>query len=307
MNKNTFNHITVYGLLYAFYLKYKLKIDVYLFLKSNFANIEINRQKLLPLGGKQGTDNTGIAEETSVARKNLISEIYQIAGPSAAKLYSLGKKAIAKTLKFTKSELLDMRPEILLQTANLVFDTCTSNIDDLEDTGITIESLAPITVAKDLYFPEVNASKAAIRSKTVVTVNIAATIRENTDIINNQLKGGMQIFVVKEPDMYAEFEKMLVLPHEGVHSHHVVTPKAIVTLSILNDTTSEPLDSVTGKFVGTRKSFKSDSSGMLAANLQLGANLGKLEKEGFEPNSFAFTLTDEGLILTIRMIPIVIA
>ncbi len=289
----------------AYYKKYKVKIDIYTYLTILYGQIETNRQLLLPLGGKQGTDDTGIAEETSEAKIALVLEILQNAGPAASKFHHLGKKALSILLSFSYSDLIRMRPEILIQTSNTVVNTCTTNITDLTGTGVTIISLAKVTDAKEAYQPEVNASRIAIRDKTVVTVDISATISENQDIINNQLKGGMMVFMVTEKTMHAEFLKMIELPHEGVHSHHAPQgPKAIITINAVNDENSETLENVSVKIVGTRKTFKTDSSGMLAANILLGPGMGKAEKEGFVLQNFVFTLTDKGLVITIRMVPI---
>ena len=304
MNKGNYLHMKQYDMLHTFYVKFKVKIDVIVFIATLFGVIEANRIKISLFGTKQGTVDTGIAEETSVLKIALAKAIRKNAGPATGKFKSLGKFKLATQLKISYAKMLKMRPEKLIEIANMVVATLTINIADLTGTGVTVATIATISDAVVAYTPEADASQAAIKSKTVVTENIKNAIIENSEIINNQLKPGMEIFMDTEADMYAEFLKDVELPHEGTNSKRApAVPKAEVTLTFIHDLTEEPLVDVVTKFLGTRGSFTSDENGVIKAKLPLGDQLAKIISVDMLNKNYPFNLTEAGLVAVIRLIP----
>ena len=305
MNKPTLNHIVIYDMLNTYYLKYKAKFLLLTLITSLFEIIEVNRQKLTLLGGSQGTDDKGIAEDISVNKNALVMQILLNAGPACSKFHKLLNNKLSVLLKFTKSKLLKMRPETLVQKANTVVETCTENIADLDGTGVTVASIALLSSAIADYLPEVNDSKIAIRNKTIVTKQIKTIVKLNTNIINNELKGAMSTIMVTEEVIYNEFIKMLVLPHEGVRKHLGPRPaKVLVVATVLDDNTSLPIMGAVIKYAGVRGSIKTDINGEASKEISEGAHLGKITALGYTTQSFAFTLTELGYAVTVRMIPI---
>ena len=103
---------------------------------------------------------------------------------------------------------------------------------------------------------------------------------------------------------WANYLKVIDITNEGTHKHN--TPKVItadVTVTAIHDLTEEPIEGITGKFVGLATTYTTDINGMFTAKHKLGAGMCKLVGVDLVANSFAFTLTEAGYSIIIRMVP----
>lgn len=305
MNKGLNNHMTIYGLLSLLYAKYKAILDLNIMIAALFINIELNRTELAKKIAKAGGDNTGIAEEKQVDRDALTNEILKNAGPASSCLIKKGKLIIGKKIKTTRWALNRMTAEELNAFAKMVVDECTLLLTDIVSSGVTAISLGKITTATGVFYTEKDEPTSNIKSVAIINEEIAVLDKINLDIMNNELKSAMMFYIDSEPVMYSEFLKNTKAPKVGVRKPTGKrAEKANVKVIVLHDLTSEPVVDAVIKYVGTRGSFNTDENGISNTMINLGPQLGKIVSVDMISQSFIFTLTEEGIVITIRLIPV---
>ena len=304
MNKPNFEHDAVFGQVGTFYLANKEKFVDYLNIQKTFGKIADNHQLLHDLGIIQGRNNKGLTANKKTLKQLLANEILFNAGGASGYYFSKKDMDSFNNLNFPAKSFPKKRPEVVLQTADYVITFLTENIGDLTGTGVTADSIAKIADARDKFKDVMNIPIITRKSKANVTKEIARVDKETFQIIRKELSNEMLVFMISDPKLYNDYLKVIEITNEGAHSHHA--PKVItapVNVTAIHDLTGEPVEGVSGKFIGLKTTFITDAEGKFTANVPLGAGLCKLVAVDFNGNSFAFTLTLEGYSIIIRMVP----
>jgi len=304
MKKNIFEHIEVFGQVGTFYDTNTDKFVLYPNIIKTYDKIAYNRQILLDLGIIQARNNKGLTAKKKTLKQLLANEILFNAGAASGYYFSIKDMDNFNNLNFPSKSFPKKRPEVVLQTADAVIKILTDNIADLTGTGVTLETIAKITDARDQFKDVMNIPVITKKSKANVTKEIARVDKKTFEIIRKELNNEMLVFMVSDSKLYNDYIKVIKITNEGTHKHHA--PKVItapVSVSAIHDVTGDPVEGVTGKFVGLRTTFITDAEGKFTAKVPLGAGLCKLVAVDFNGNSFAFTLTVEGYSIIIRMIP----
>jgi len=305
MNKTIYGHIVVFGEMDTFYVTNEGKFELYPNIKNSFLKIGTNNQILHDLGIIQKRNNKGITANKKKFKQLVANEILFNAGSAAGHYYNLNDMDNFNNLNFPVKSLIRKRPEVVLQIADYVIKFLTDNIADLSDTSVTIASIANLKNARDKFKGIMNTPNITLKAKTTVTKEIARIDKETFQIIRKELNNEMLVFIVSDAGLYNDYIKLTKITNEGAHKHNA--PKIItaeVTVSVIHDLTGEPIEGVTGKFVGKKTTFITDVEGKFTAIIPLGAGLCKLVAVDFVAQSFAFTLTEEGYSIIIRMVPV---
>ena len=304
MKKQTYEHVAVYGQVGTFYDENLDKFTTYPNIIKSFTKISNNRQTLLDLGIIQNRNNTGIAANKKTSKQLVANEILFNAGAAAGHYFNLNDMDNFNNLNFPAKSFPRKRSEVVLQIADYVINFLTDNIADLSDTSVTVASIAVLKNARDKFKDIMNSPIMTRKAKTTITKEIARIDKETFQIIRKELNNEMLVFMVSDANLYNDYIKITKITNEGTHKHN--TPKVItapVTVSAIHDLTGEPVDGVIGKFVGKRTTFITDADGKFTSIQPLGAGLCKLVAVDFNVESFAFTLTEEGYSIIIRMVP----
>ncbi len=305
MKKQTYAHIVVFGEIDTFYVTNEGEFVLYPNIKKSFLKIGTNNQRLHDLGIIQNRDNKGLAANKKISKQLLANEILFNAGSAAGHYYNLNDMDNFNNLNFPAKSFSKKRAEVVLQKADYVIKFLTDNIADLTDTSVTVASIAKLKIARDKFKDIMNIPIMTRKAKTNITKEIERIDKETFQIIRKELNNEMLIFMISNPGLYNDYIKITKITNEGAHKHN--TPKIItapVTVSAIHDLTGEALEGVTGKFVGKKTTFITDAEGKFTANIPLGAALCKLVAVDFIAQSFAFTLTEEGYSIIIRMVPV---
>jgi len=304
MNIHNFEHDAVFGQVGTFYLTFKDKFEEYPNLQKTFGKIADNHQLLHDLGIIQGRNNKGLTANKKTLKQLTANEILFNAGAAAGYYFSKKDMDSFNNLNFPAKSFPKKRPEVVLQTADFVIKFLTENIGDLAGTGVTIDSIAKIADARDKFKDVMNIPIITRKLKANVIKEIARVDKETFEIIRKELSNEMLVFMISDPKLYNDYLKVIEITNEGAHSHRA--PKVItapVNVSAVHDLTGEPVEGVSGKFVGIKTTFITDAEGKFTAQVPLGAGLCKLVAVDFNGESFAFTQTLEGYNITIRMVP----
>jgi len=256
------------------------------------------------LGIIQGRNNKGLTANKKTLKQLTANEILFNAGAAAGYYFSKKDMDSFNNLNFPAKSFPKKRPEVVLQTADFVIKFLTENIGDLAGTGVTIDSIAKIADARDKFKDVMNIPIITRKLKANVIKEIARVDKETFEIIRKELSNEMLVFMISDPKLYNDYLKVIEITNEGAHSHRA--PKVItapVNVSAVHDLTGEPVEGVSGKFVGIKTTFITDAEGKFTAQVPLGAGLCKLVAVDFNGESFAFTQTLEGYNITIRMVP----
>ena len=307
MNKKVSNHETIYGLLHSFYNTNKDKLVLNIMIAALFILIDQNSIIIKDLCSQQDGDNTGIAEEKMDAKVLLVNAILQNVGPASTCYNEAGKKEEAVKMKLSYSYLDNMKAVGLTKVATWVVNDLTTDILFLKNSGVTVASIALISDALDIFNPDINRPLEKIKSKKEITTQINENDKINWGLVTKELKPAMKIYMNTDKVMYSAFLGMTKAPKIGVRKHYGTRPaKVLVMATVLDDSTSLPIMNAVTKYVGVRGGIKTDINGVAGKEMPEGAHLGKVTAEGYVPNSFAFTLTELGYAVTIRMVAVVV-
>ena len=304
MKKGVYINYAILSNLKTYYAANILIFVAYPFLISLYLLLESKRVALHDLGIDQGSDNTGIAEKKYVFRIILVDTFLNITEPLAAYYKSKNDLENYRKLKFTRSQLLKARPEALLEIVDGVIAFCPLHQADCTTVGITAGKLAKLTADRNNFEPYANLPKKTIKLKKGITTKINTLNTEVSDIITFQLDGAMRAIIDDEPQAYSDYTLITEPIREGVHSHNIIVAKAPVNFKAIHDLTGEPVADAPFKISGIKGTFTTNAEGKIMANLPLGVYICKIAFIDFVPQSFTFTLTAEGIELTIRMVPV---
>jgi hypothetical protein len=307
MLRKIFEHIQVYGGVGTFYDENTGKFTLYPKTIASFGKVAANRQILLDLGIIHSRNNKGIALNKKTYKQELINEILFNAGAAAGHYFDLNDMDSFNNFNFPVKSLIRKRPEAIIQIADRVKQMLTDRILDLGGTGITLVTIGKITTTRDKYFEIMHLPTITKKSRALVTKEIARVDKLTFVILRKELSNLMKVFLVSDTPLYNGFIKSLEITNEGVSSRRapaIVT--ADVEVSVIHDLTEEPLEGISGKFVGMATTFTTDINGKFTAKQHLGAGLCKLVGVNFVANSFAFTLTETGYSIIIRMMPVAV-
>ncbi len=304
MKKGVYIHYAILSNLKTFYATYILIFVAYPFLITLFLLLESKRVLLHDLGVAQGSDDTGIAEKKYMFRVELVDKFQEVAEPMAALYKNRKDMENYRKMKFWRSNLIKARPEKLLQVVDGVIVYCGDNTADCTEAGNTTAKIATLQTARDNFAPYANLSNTTKKLKKGVTAKINAIDVEVGDILNNQLDGAMKAIKDLHPAAYAEYLLIVEPIREGVHSHNTIVAKAPFRLTAVHDVTGEPVADAPLKISGVKGTFTTDANGIILANLPLGAYVGKIAFIDFVAQSFSFTLTADGIVLIIRLVPV---
>ena len=257
------------------------------------------------MGIIQSRNNKGIATQKKTLKQLVANEILFNAGAAAGYYFSKKDMDNFNNVNFPAKSFSSKRPEVILQIADSVIKLLNDNILLFVGTGITIATIAKLTDARDKFKLVMNAPIMTRKAKTAVTKEISRVDKETFQIIRKELNNEMLVFMISDPKLYNDYIKVTEITNEGVHKHNA--PKVItaeVTVTAIHDVTEEPLEGITGKFVGKATTYTTDINGIFTAKLKLGAGMCKLVGVDLVANSFAFTLTEAGYSIIIRMVPI---
>ena len=303
MNKTIISHLAVYDELKLFYSDNKIKFIPYPHIVSIYDNVEENRTTIQTLGTEQGKKNLGIAQDKNSARLSLILNVLQNAGPAASYFFKQKDMTNYNDIFFPDYILKRMKPEILLSSASIVIDLCTINVIVLTGTGVTTGTIGKLSDAKDLFDPQKNAPDSKKKTKSILTKKISILDKATFEIIRKELNQAMLIFMTSDEEFYNDYIKLTQITNPPTRKRKSKIIKATVTVIAIHDLTSELLDGISIKFAGIKGTLITNTDGAITAELPLGAQLGKAVGVDFEKNNFVFTLTIDGLTITIRMIP----
>ena len=304
MNKTDFEHDAVFAQVGTFYDANIDKFVLYPNIIKTYAKVALNHQTLHDLGIIQARNNKGLTVKKKTQQQLLANEILFNAGAAAGYYFSKNDMDNFNNLNYPAKSFPGKRPEVVLQIADAVVKLLTDNIADLAGTSVTLLTIAKISDERDKFKEVMNIPIITRKSKTNVTKEIARIGKETFEIIRKELNNEMLVFMISDPKLYNDYIKVTKITNEGVHKHN--TPKVItadVTVTAIHDVTEEPLEGITGKFVGLATTHTTDINGMFTTKHKLGAGMCKLVGVDLVANSFAFTLTEVGYSIIIRMVP----
>ena len=304
MKRGVYIHYAILSNLKKYYATNKLLFIAYPLIIVLFLLLETKRVLLHDLGVGQGSDDTGIAEKKQIFRIELVDIYLNISDPLAGLYKSRKDMENYRKLKTTRSKLLKARPEKLLQDTDALLKCCSENTEDCTEAGITTTKISNLGAARLNFDTYANLPNTTKKLKTGLTSKINVIDIDVADILTNQLDGAMKAIIDDEPQAYSDYTLIVEPIREGAHSHNNIVAKAPVSITAVHDLTGDLLAEIPFKFSGIRGTFKTNAEGNLIANLPLGAYLGKVAFIDFVPQSFSFTLTAEGYMLTIRMVPV---
>jgi hypothetical protein len=304
MRKGVYIHYAILGKLKTYYATYILLFATYPFIITLFLLLEAKRVLLHDLGIDQGSDDTGIAEEKYIYRVELVDAFINITDPLAA-LYKYRKDMENyRKMKFVRGKCIKARPEKLLQDVDGAIAFCGLNTPDCTEAGIIPGKITNLSAARNKFAPYADLPNTTKKLKKGVTAKINAIDIEVTDILNNQLDGAMKAIKDTQPQAYSEFTLIVQPIREGVHSHNIIVDKYPVTFTAVHDLTGDPVANVPIKITGISGSFTTGVDGKAFANLPLGVYVGKITYIDFIAQTFTFTVTEAGVELTIRLVPV---
>ncbi len=304
MNKKNYGDYALYSELQTFYLSNAAVFLLLPIITAFFALIETNRQKIHTLGVQQGENNKGLAINKKALKVALATEIITNSDPACAYFTSIGDLVTSAKLTFIFYKLVLMRPEKLIQVAELVISLLTTHLLVLKDSGITAATILKITTAKAALELAADLPKSKIKARNTITKEIKKTDKENLSIIKSQLTKAMRIIIGSNEAVYNEYMKIIEPTNEGVHSHRDTTVKAAYTLNMVHDLTLEPVVGAMFKITGISGSFITDAYGSLTTKLPIGIYTGKIVAINFVAQDITFTILADGLIQTIRLVPV---
>ena len=304
MKKSVLGHMDVYVMVDKFHLDNIPKFTAHANITATFGKIESNHTLIHDLGAIQSRNNKGLTADKKTNKQILAKQILLNSGVAAAYYSDKNNMDMFENFNFPPKSLARQRPEILLQTTDRVILLLTDNLLELAGTGITTATIADITTARGNFIAATKEPSASRKARTVITSRINKIDKETFQLIRKELSNQMLIFIISDPVLYANYLKVIDITAEGTHKHN--KPKVItaeVTVNAIHDVTEEPLEGITGKFVGKATTYTTDVNGLFKAKHPLGAGLCKLVGVDFGAKSFAFTLTEAGYSIIIRMIP----
>ena len=304
MRKGVYIRYSILCKLKTYYATNILLFATYPFIITLFLLLEAKRVLLHDLGISQGSDDTGIAEEKMMYRIELVDNFIDITEPLAA-LYKYKKDLVNyRKMKFVRGKCIKARPEKLLQDVDGAITFFGLHTADCTETGITTGKITNLTAFRNKFAPYADLPNTAKKIKKGVTEKINAIDIEVADILANQIDGAMKAIKDTQLQAYSEFALILEPIREGIHSHNIILPKFPVAFTAVHDLTGDPVEKVPIKVTGIKGSFTTDIDGKAFANLPLGVYVGKITYIDFIAQTFTFTVTEAGVELTIRLVPV---
>ncbi len=304
MKKTILGHMDVYNLVDKFYDDNLAKFTTHPNIIATFGKIKTNNKDLHDFGVIQTRNNKGLTENKKTTKQILAINILLNAGVAAAFYANNGNTDLFNNFNFPPKSFPRTRPETMLQIADRVIDSLTTNLLQLAGTGVTTISIAAIATARDNFIAAMKEPAATRKAKAVVTKQISVLDKATFKIIREELSNQMLIFIVSEPDLYANYLKVIDITAEGVHKHN--TPKVLtsdVTVQAIHDLTEEPVVGIIAEFEGNATIYTTDINGMFTAKQTYGEHLCRLVGVNFIANSFTFNNTAAGYTIIIRMVP----
>jgi hypothetical protein len=167
--------------------------------------LEDNIDEIEDLRDIQETDNTGITEDKDNKRQALEDDTYTIGSAIAFYASTTNKRELLKKINFGRSELSKARDNELPGMSNQVLEEANTNAAAILPFGITGPMIATFQNSIATYVSYIARPRQALTKSSAATEQLPPFFVNTTNLLEEQLDKGMELFRVSNPDFYTQY------------------------------------------------------------------------------------------------------
>jgi hypothetical protein len=163
-------------------------------------NTAIRAQKKL-----QEEDSSGITQDKHTLKAALIKKTVLVSKAIASYAFSVNNQELENSVKYTESDLKNMREAMLPTVCEIVCDKAQANLADLGDEGITAATLESLTQLIDDFSGKKTKPQEAISEGKSATKALTDLYLANNTLLRKQLDGLMAQYEETSPEFYRAY------------------------------------------------------------------------------------------------------
>lgn len=280
MNSNQENKLNMYESVSKVFEQYKTTWNTFAPIADAHSQLLQKLQIIRQYRLTQESDTTGITIDTHALIGNLISATLKVSAALVAHATLNNNNELLKSVKFTRSQLLTCRDNILADRVNLIYNKALPLTTDLALWNVTPADISALSGLNAQYLSAIPAKRTAIAGVKNATLNIRTTFREIDTLLKQKFDNYLLIFQTMNPDFYITYKASRMIIDLGIRHEGGKTGK--ITGSILHFTTGEPISGALATLVEKGLTFTTSSNGLFSFTVDtLGNYTIKVEKQGF--------------------------
>ncbi len=198
---------------------------------------------------------SGITEDKTVAKNNLVQQATDVAGIVYAYAAGSNNNTLAKQVDYSASDFRKIKDEKLAPTLQNIHDIANANVAALADFGVTPAMLTAFQTAISDYSSSVPGPRTARSVKSTYTSNIKQLLKEGDNILKTQMDKLLVTFKATNPDFvtsYKNAQKIIDASSTGTQLKVTVTdsagkgPLKNIRVEVIGVTTAAATTTATG-------------------------------------------------------------
>lgn len=164
---------------------------------------------------------SGISLDKAQLRKNLAQQAADLAAVIYAYASSISNNELREQVKFSVTELLRLKDDLLAPTCLNIRDAAQANLAALAAYGITAASITAFTNAIDEYTTAVPSPRNAVSQRAAYSTSLKNLFKEADDILKNQLDKLSVGFKTTQPQFLTAYKNNRVIVDAAVSATQI--------------------------------------------------------------------------------------
>jgi hypothetical protein len=230
-------------------------------LDSDFDDLKTEITAIHTLSQTQLRRTTGVARDKKAVRMELVEMTTTVSGAVKAYASKAKNHTLFQEVKYTNSQLRDMRDEALAPTCRLVHQRANANLAALAGRGIDALLLADFMALINEFDGRSESTRVATVEKSTATAGIVTHLKSGLKIVKERLDGGMRIFTLSQPELYITYRHARKIVNTG-HRKKKGVPIGDLSFHV-KDAAGNPVDHVLVSTDNRTASTNSDGNGVI--------------------------------------------